>query len=285
MFNKTDLEQLASHGISVETANEQMQRFATGFPFLKLSASATVGHGIVKLDDEQQHEAIVRWQKYLADGGEVAKFVPASGAASRMFKALFAFVNGSEQTAEADTPVGRLLADLDKLPFLGQLNETTQRLYGADAPTLLEQGRHKDIIAAIILPEGMNYGALPKALLTFHRYADGNIRTPLEEHMAEGATTAASHGVVKLHFTVSADHRKIFEEKIKEVLPGMEARYGVKYDISISEQKPSTDTIAATLDNKPFRDSKDRLVFRPGGHGALIANLGDLDSADRKSVV
>lgn len=278
MFTQQDLEQLQAHGITPEQVQTQMKKFETGFPFLKLAASATPGHGIQALSPADEQAAVERWQAYLAQGGNVAKFVPASGAASRMFKALFAFVNGNEETAPADSPVGKLLANLDKLPFLAELNATTLKLYGADAPALLAAGRHKDIIAAIILPEGMNYGALPKALLTFHRYADASTRTPLEEHLAEGAQTAASHGIVKLHFTVSHDHYDLFLNKLHTAVPAMEAKYGVKYDISISEQKPSTDTIAATLDNQPFRDDNGKLVFRPGGHGALIANLGDLDS-------
>ncbi len=279
MFNNQDLEQLTAHGISRNTAESQMARFASGFPFLKLAGSATVGKGICKLDADSEDKAIARWQQYLADGGEVAKFVPASGAASRMFKALFSFVNGDEDTAKEGSPVAALLANLENLPFINELNATTVKLYGMPTDALLAAGRQKEIISAIIGNEGMNYGALPKAMLTFHKYENGDTRTPLEEHLAEGAQTAATNGKVNLHFTVSADHRKLFEDKIKEVQKGMEDRYGVKYDISLSEQKPSTDTLAATLDNQPFRTDDGKLVFRPGGHGALIANLGDMDSA------
>ncbi len=279
MFTEKDLNQLSARGISPEQAESQMRRFAIGFPYLKLHGSAAVGHGIKALTSAEEAEAIARWSQFLADGGEVAKFVPASGAASRMFKALFAFVNGSEETAPEGSPVARLLESLDKLPFIAELDAVAERLYGMSSKALLEAGRHKDIINAIISKEGMNYGALPKALLTFHRYAGGATRTPLEEHLAEGAQTAASHGVVNLHFTVSADHRKLFEAKINEAVKPMESKFGVKYNISLSEQKPSTDTLAATLDNEPFRDDEGKLVFRPGGHGALIANLGDMDSA------
>ena len=279
MFTEKDLTQLASHGISPEVAKAQMQRFATGFPYLKLAGSAAVGHGIHALTPQQEDFAIARWKQYLADGGEVAKFVPASGAASRMFKALFAFVNGSADVAEEGSPVAKILANLDNLAFINELNDTTVRLYGMPAKALLEAGRQKEIISAIISEEGMNYGNLPKALLTFHRYADGSERTPLEEHLAEGAQTAATHGKVNLHFTVSSNHRKLFEKKIDEAVKPMEDKFGVKYDISLSEQKPSTDTLAATPDNEPFRDDNGNLVFRPGGHGALIENLGDMDSA------
>ena len=279
MFTENDLKQLASHGITVEQADAQMRRFATGFPYLKLYGSAAVGCGIKALSGAEEAEAIARWKQFLADGGEVAKFVPASGAASRMFKAMYAFVNGPDDIAPDGSPVAKLLAALDSLPFIGELDAATVRLYGMSAKALREAGRQKEIISALISKEGMNYGALPKAMLTFHRYADGSTRTPLEEHLAEGAQTAASHGVVNLHFTVSADHRKLFEEKIKETVKPMEDHFGVKFNISLSEQKPSTDTLAATLDNQPFRDDEGKLVFRPGGHGALIANLGDMDSA------
>lgn len=279
MFTEKDLTQLASHGIAPEVAEAQMQRFVTGFPYLKLSGSAAVGHGIHALTPQEEEFAISRWKQYLDDGGEVAKFVPASGAASRMFKALFAFVNGSADKAEEGSPVANILDNLENLAFINELNDTTVRLYGMPAKALLEAGRQKEIISAIISEEGMNYGNLPKALLTFHKYADGSERTPLEEHLAEGAQTAATRGKVNLHFTVSANHRELFEKKIDEAVRPMEDKFGVKYDISLSEQKPSTDTIAAALDNKPFRDDNGNLVFRPGGHGALIENLGDMDSA------
>lgn len=278
MFTPSDLDQLRAHGIAQDTAEAQMQRFSTGFPYLRLGGSAAAGHGITVLDDAQQHEAVERWKKYLADGGDVAKFVPASGAASRMFKALFAFVNGTDEQAAPGSPVAALLAGLDRLPFIKELDDTCRRLYDAPARALLDAGRQKDIISAIVGSRGMNYGALPKAMLTFHRYGADETRTPLEEHLAEGAQTAATGGVVKLHFTVSADHRKLFEDKITAALPDMEKRFGVKFHISLSEQKPSTDTLAANTDNTPFRDADGRLVFRPGGHGALIENLADMDS-------
>ncbi len=278
MFDTSDLALMASKGISKETAEAQLKRFATGFPYLNLAGSATVGRGIMRLTPEEEEAAIARWKKYLADGGEVMKFVPASGAASRMFKALFSFVDGDEATPAPGSPVAELIDHISETPFAAELDATCQRLHGKTAAQLIAEGRQKDVIAAIIRPEGMNYGQLPKALLTFHRYNDG-VRTSLEEQLAEGAQTAATDGKVKLHFTVSADHRKLFEEKIAAILPTIEKKTGLKFDISMSEQKPSTDTIAADPDNKPFRTTDGKLVFRPGGHGALIENLNDVDSA------
>ncbi|MDE5567912.1 MAG: DUF4301 family protein [Muribaculaceae bacterium] len=278
MLNQNDLAQIAGKGVSAETVEKQLKQFSTGFPYLKLAGSATIGHGIIKLSSEQEEEAIARWKKYLSDGGEVMKFVPASGAASRMFKALFSFVDGEEDTPKPGSPVAELLAHIEETPFYDELSDVCKRLYNKSIAELIDENRAKDVIAAIIRPEGLNYGQLPKALLTFHKYNDG-VRTSLEEQLIEGAQTAAANGKVRLHFTVSADHRKLFEKKISEVLPAIEAKTGLKFDISMSEQKPSTDTVAATVDNELFRDDNGKLVFRPGGHGALIENLNDIDSA------
>lgn len=278
MLNQNDLAQIAGKGVSAETVEKQLKQFSTGFPYLKLAGSATIGHGIVKLSPEQEEEAIARWKKYLSDGGEVMKFVPASGAASRMFKALFSFVDGKEDTPAPGSPVAELIAHIEETPFYEELSDVCKHLYNKSVSQLIDEKRAKDVIAAIIRPEGLNYGQLPKALLTFHKYND-DVRTSLEEQLVEGAQTAAADGKVRLHFTVSADHRKLFEKKISEVLPAIEAKTGLKFDISMSEQKPSTDTVAATVDNQLFRDDNGKLVFRPGGHGALIENLNDVDSA------
>ncbi|MDE6099331.1 MAG: DUF4301 family protein, partial [Muribaculaceae bacterium] len=273
-----DLKQLDAKGISIEKLEAQLADFRNGFPFLKLAGSAVKGKGIQQLDRQDEEAAIQRWRRYLADGGDVQKFVPASGAASRMFKDLFAFVNGDSLVPAEGSAPAQLVARLDDVPFKAELDEATTRLYGMDARAMAEAGRYKELIGAIILPEGMNYGQLPKAMLTFHRYADGTARTSLEEQFAEGAQTAATGGKVKVHFTVSANHRSLFEKKIAEVKPLMEKKFGVEYQVSMSEQKPATDTVAATPENEPFRDTDGNIVFRPGGHGALIENLNDLDS-------
>ena len=278
MFREEDLTLLNKKGITPEQAEAQLKRFATGFPYLKITDVARIGHGITCLSESAQEEAIERWRQYLADGGEVCKFVPASGAASRMFKALFEFVDGpTEQPAEG-SPVAELIENIDKMAFYADLDEAVNRIHGTDVASLKAAGRYKDIIAAIIKPEGLNYGNLPKGLLKFHNYTEG-ARTPIEEQLVEGAQTAAnSDGVVNLHFTVSGNHRALFEEKLAQVIPAISEKYGVTFNVSLSEQKPSTDTIAANPDNTPFMED-DLLLFRPGGHGALIQNLNDMQSA------
>ncbi|MDE6487543.1 MAG: DUF4301 family protein [Muribaculaceae bacterium] len=278
MLTEKDLEGLRKRGITTEQFDSQMQRFATGFPYLKLQGSARPDAGIHVLDEAEQESAIGRWERFLADGGRAAKFVPASGAASRMFKALFAFADGDTQTAPAGSPVAELADNLDRLPFRAELDAAAARMFNVDAAALVAAGRHRDLVSAIIRPEGMNYGALPKALLTFHSYEGGNTRTSLEEQLYEGVQTVAAEGRVDIHFTVSADHRTLFEEKLAKAVPAVEAATGVKINVSLSEQKPSTDTPAAALDGTPFRNDAGEIVFRPGGHGALIENLNDLDA-------
>ena len=275
----SDLNQLQAKGISTEVFEAQMKRFQTGFPFLRIVDSARVGEGIKKLTPEEEQQAIARWKEYRNDGGEAFKFVPASGAASRMFKALFAFIDGEEAVPAEGSDVDKFIKGLPRMPFRAELEATCKKLYGKGIDELIGESRQKDIVAALLRAEGMNYGQLPKGLLLFHSYADG-ARTPLEEHLVEGAQTAAdNNGVVNLHFTVSPEHRKLFQKRIDAVVPALEKRLGVKYNINLSEQKSSTDTAAANADNTPFRQDDGSLLFRPGGHGALIENLNDINSA------
>ncbi len=280
MLTPNDLEQLSQKGITPEKLQSQLDRFATGFPYMRLAGSAQIGNGIKRLSPEEEEEMIACWQEYLTKGGEALKMVPASGAASRMFKALFEFVDGSEDVPAAGSPVAELIANIEKTAFHDELDATLVKLHGRKIAQSVSEGKYKEIIAALIKPEGMNYGNLPKGLLLFHNY-DGTLpRTALEEQLAEGAQMAkGADGIVRLHFTVSPAHRQLFIDKIAAVAPALEAKFGVKYDITLSEQKSSTDTVAANADNTPFRDDNGSIVFRPGGHGALIENLGDLDSA------
>ena len=143
-----------------------------------------------------------------------------------------------------------------------------RRCLEKDISALVSEGNYKAVVAALLEAAGLNYGALPKGLLKFHRYEDGN-RTPLEEHLVEGALYAANkNGKVNVHFTVSPEHRRLFEALVADKAAVYAKKYGVDYNVTFSEQKPSTDTIAADMDNQPFRDNG-KLLFRPGGHGAF----------------
>ncbi len=278
-MNSQDKQTLAAKGISAEQVEAQLNRFKTGFPELQIVDSATVGHGIMRLSAEEQKAAAARWEQYLAQGGEACKFVPASGAASRMFKALFSFVDGPDAEPAPGSDVAQVIDRIADFAFFPELNAVCLAAYGKSVAELKAEGKCKEIISAIILGTGLNYGQLPKGLLLFHSYGSG-ARTPLEEQIAEGAATAVRpRGTLHLHFTVSPDHRKLFERKLAETVPAAEAKYGIKIQVELSEQKKSTDTIAANPDGTPFRQADGSLLFRPGGHGALIENLNDIRSA------
>lgn len=273
-----DKTMLREKGVTEEQLQQQVERFKSGFPYLHIYDSARPGEGITVLSSREEEEAVARWEKYLADGGEVTKFVPASGAASRMFKALFAFVDSEAAFAEKGSDVDQLLANIHDVAFFDQLDQALRKIHaGMGVDELLAVGNQKAVIRGIISPEGLNYGNLPKGLLTFHRSADGT-RTPVEEQLMEGAQSARmADGTVKLHLTVSPNHREAFTAKLSEAVPAIEDRMGVKINVTMSEQKPSTDTVAVNEDNTLFREDG-KLVFRPGGHGALIQNLNDLDA-------
>ena len=189
MLSAEDKVQLTARGVSEEQLLSQVERFKTGFPFLKIYDSARPGEGITVLTPQQEEQAVARWNKYLADGGDVCKFVPASGAASRMFKALFGFVDGSEDKAPEGSDVDRLLKDIHNVAFFDELDSVLRKTTGNGVDELLAEGRQKDVIRGIISADGLNYGNLPKGLLTFHR-ADNGTRTPVEEQLMEGAQSA-----------------------------------------------------------------------------------------------
>ena len=276
MLSERDLMQIADKGISEKQIENQLNEFKTGFPFLRLEAAASVERGIVATTAESRDKYEKCWEQFKAAGNKVVKFVPASGAASRMFKDMFAFVD-----AEYDKPTTdfekKYFDNIEKFAFYDELNEACLKNEGKDIPTLLADGNFKAVASQMLRPEGLNYGQLPKGLLLFHKYAEGP-RTPMEEHLVEAALYAASNGEAHIHFTVSHEHMPLFRQKVADKVDFYSKKYGVKYDISFSEQKPSTDTVAANPDNTPFRNADGSLLFRPGGHGALIENLNEIDA-------
>lgn len=274
MLSLQDKEQLAKKGISEAQIADQLASFEKGFPYLKLEAAASVGKGIIVPEMDGYLNA---WEEYKKGEGCIVKFVPASGAASRMFKNLFEFLGGNHETPISDFEK-KFFDNIVKFAFYEDLNTTCVALYGKDIPSLIADEQHKLVVAALLEDAGLNYGQLPKGLLKFHSYADGS-RTPLEEHLVEGALYAKGKtGQVNVHFTVSPEHRALFEALVLEKSSQYAKKYGVGYNISFSEQKNSTDTVAVDMENKPFRNTDGSLLFRPGGHGALIENLNDLDA-------
>lgn len=270
-----DVVLLEKKGITPEQLDEQLDMIAKGFPWLNIEAAATPGNGIAVLSPEMEAGSVRIWDEFRANGGSVLKMVPASGAASRMFKNVFAFVNGASD--KPDEFMKKFFDNIGKFAFFPHLNAVCVNLYGKSVFTLIDEGRYKDVARALVEKDGLNYGQLPKALLQFHKII-GDSRTSLEEHLAEGAQYAADrNGLVRVHFTVSENHLPLVKLKVEEAAKVLALFYGVKYEISYSVQKPSTDTVAANKDNTPYRE-KGHLFFRPGGHGALIENLNDLDA-------
>lgn len=277
MLTQQDKALLAKKGISEQTVEDELETFKKGFPYLKLYAAATVGNGIESLSPDDQDFYLKAWEAYTKNDKKIVKFVPASGAASRMFKDLFGFLDAAYDVPTTDYEK-TFFGNIHGFAFFDDLNAACQKLYGKDIDTLLGEGHYKDVVAALLGEQGLNYGQLPKGLLKFHHYDKGN-RTPLEEHLVEGALYATNKsGEVNVHFTVSPQHNELFRKKVAEVVDTYAKRYDVHYNVSFSEQKPSTDTIAVDMNNEPFRNEDGSLLFRPGGHGALIENLNDIDA-------
>lgn len=255
-FSEKDSAQIKTHDLSSDKVERQIEDFKNGFEYLTIDRAAVTGDGILTVDDDTAVRSIdiyAEQQQHL----RIVKFVPASGAATRMFKDLFEFVNDGK-----DSPaVEEVLKKIEKFAFSDKLPKNASS---------------KETIRAIV--EGtLNYGSMPKALIEFHKYPDGS-RTAAEEHLAEGAMYAASNNVARIHFTVSPEHKQSFEALFDRILGKYEEHYGIKYNITFSFQKNSTDTIAVNPDNTPFRNDDGTLLFRPAGHGALIENLNDIDA-------
>ena len=267
---------LTSRGVTEESVNQQLKMFQNGFPFLRILGPAVTGDGIMTISDNDVEKYQAAWDNYRMQGHRIVKFVPASGAASRMFKDLFAFLEADYQVPQSACEQA-FFANIHQFAFYDELNKCCVANKGKDIDALMEAQDYKTIVSLLLEPAGMNYGTLPKGLLSFHRYAN-ETRTPFEEHLVESALYASADGTAKIHFTVSGSHLPLFQSLADKQTKYFSQRFGIGFDISFSEQKKSTDTIAVNADNTPFRDQNGDLLFRPGGHGALIENLNDLDA-------
>ena len=271
MLTDKDLKQISERNITEEQVSQQVAQLKRGTAYVQLIRPATIGDGILRMSPEQ---VTTMTQAYDEDKEfyQFTKFVPASGAASRMFKDLFSFIENGTDTKFTDI----FFAHIHCFAFADDLEQACQNLYGKGIDMLMKENRKVDIVKALLLEDGLAYGKLPKALLKFHHY-EGFNRLALEEHLVEAAQYATdTDGIARLHFTVSTEHEKPFLEAIGKIKKDYEQKYGVRYEITYSFQKPSTDTVAIDANGDLFRESDGKLLFRPGGHGALIENLNDL---------
>ena len=275
MFTEKDLADIQKRGSNPLTVKQQIENFVTGFPFLQLIKAATINDGIIRLTEQETVESIHYFEEKVTEGINLLKFVPASGAASRMFKVLYEAkdkltTGASETEVKTQKDIQYFFDHLNRFAFYADLKKVAGK-----AP---EELSALEVLTLLLNEKGLNYGNLPKGLLKFHNYPDSS-RTSFEEHCAEGALYGRkSDGNIAMHFTVSPEHQPKFEAHLTEIQPKYEKKFEATYSISFSQQKTSTDTISVTPENEPFRNKDGSLLFRPGGHGALLANLNELDA-------
>ncbi|WP_419212868.1 DUF4301 family protein [Maribacter sp. X9] len=278
-LTENDERQLKNKGITKEKMLHQIETFKEGIPFVKLKNAAVIGNGILKFSEAEEKELIRLYDAKL-EGLDILKFIPASGAASRMFKALFNFLevyNPKEESLDAylkrtnDKDIEVFSKGLENFPFYHKVMDRLPEVIDSE-------GERVYLFVSELLGENsLNYGFYPKGLLPFHKY-DDVAATPFEEHLKEGALYAGSKGKAKLHFTVSEQHEDMFNSEFEKAAPRVSKNTGIEYDVDYSYQKSSTDTLAVDMDNKPFRNEDGTVLFRPGGHGALIENLNEQDA-------
>lgn len=281
MFTQVQNKQLSDRGITAEQAFAQLEIFRKGINPVKLNKPCTPDDGIEVYDETEIERYISLFQKEKSHFSMV-KFVPASGAASRMFKALFeAYSDLLEQPSNSNNllsnspEIAGFFKSLKDYPFYDDLNSIC-KAHKSDLETLLKSGKFADILNFLLSDNGLSYGSLPKGLLKFHKYRD-ETRTAFEEHFSEASQFLADrNNNIKIHFTVSPEHLKLFKELSNKLINKYLEKYYVKFLIEFSVQKPSTDTLAVNMNNEPFIQQGGLLHFRPGGHGALLENMQDL---------
>ncbi|MFS4468751.1 DUF4301 family protein [Maribacter sp. 2210JD10-5] len=278
-LTEKDVQQLREKGIPKEKVEDQIRTFKEGIPFVNLKNAAVVGDGIYKFSEEEEKELISLFEKK-SDGLSILKFVPASGAASRMFKALFNFLDAydpAEESLEAylertnDKDIKTFSEGIERFPFYKKVKDRLDTEFtskGAEVYAFVNE---------ILSENALNYGFFPKGLLPFHKYVE-DTATPFEEHLKEGALYASAKNESKLHFTISEQHETMFNFELNEVREKIANDTNTTFHVDYSFQKPSTDTIAVDMNNKPFRNTDGSILFRPGGHGALIENLNEQDA-------
>jgi hypothetical protein len=277
MFSEKETMQFEEKGISRNQLEWQLNILQKGVPFIKLDREAAIADGIICLTKND----IKKYHKYYTEAIalSVIKFVPASGAASRMFKDLFEFIETAKinQKGNMEPLIKTFFTNLNKFAFFNELKKIIEKK-GYSINELINSKNYSLILEFLLSKEGLNYGTLPKGLLHFHKYKNES-RTSFEEHLCEGALYGYIKGnPVRLHFTVSPEHLQQFKFLLKEKIDSLEKRFETKYEVDFSIQKPSTDTIAVDIDNKLFHLDNGKILFRPGGHGALIDNLNELDA-------
>lgn len=274
MLSPNDVRQIEAHGCRPEMVEQQLENFRKGFPFLQLIEAASVFHGVIVLNENEieRYNSIYELRK--KEDFDILKFVPASGAATRMFEPLYSALTQLQSGKELNQIQDDVQLFLENLAQFAFYDDLVLHLPFNRKPNSAQEACRA--IEALLTEKGLNYGRLPKALLPFHR-CNESVRTSIEEHLIEGALYAKNNrNKVRLHFTVSKEHQQAVNELIDQLQPGLESRWGANFEICLSNQKPATDSIAVTPENELLRNPDGSLFFRPAGHGALIENLNDI---------
>ncbi len=283
-FTEKDIQQIENKGLTLAQIQSQLELFETGVPFVNLHSAATINNGILKCSEaEKAHH--INYFDTKRNGVSIAKFVPASGAATRMFKTLFRFIDeyvpedesiNSFVNKHKDADLSLFFVGMEKLPFYEKVLEQLKVFYPDHAT--FSSDRQKLLFVKTMMDEDkMNYGFYPKGLLPFHEYKD-HLATAFEEHLFEAALYASTNNTAFLHFTISEIYKKMFDDEFARIQDIVEHKTNTKFHISFSYQKGSTDTIAVTPENELFREEDGQLSFRPSGHGALLENLNQLNA-------
>ena len=271
MLSKDDKKQLSEKGFDLQQVEKQIKNFINGFPFADITQAATLNNGIKFIDDTEKKSLISIYDAF-SENNKITKFVPASGAASRMFKNLYGFLD-KNISVEQDEFINTFYNNISKFAFYNDLKSTLEK----DNINISED-RIKDLISYLLNDKGLNYGNLPKGLLLFHKY-ENEIRTAFAEHLTEASLYAKSKdGMSNLVFTVSGEHKELFIDLFNKIKPIYESKYKTTFSIEFTEQLASTDIIAVNLDNTLYKNEDGDFLFRPGGHGALIENLNKITS-------
>jgi hypothetical protein len=273
LFSPRDLRQMASMGLAPEEAARQVALFRHPPPHTRVLRPCRPGDGIRSIPPSEHSGLLARYETAVCEA-RIGKLVPASGAATRMFNDLLAFL-AAPTGAELPPAVRTFFDNLDRFAFRDDL-AAILATHGIDLAGEVRNGDHLLVLGYLLEDSGLGYAELPKGLLPFHRYPEG-ARTPFEEHLIEAAAVARGQGGrCLLHFTVSPEHQERFERLLDRVRPAYEERCDCRFEVSFSIQGHSTDTLAVDLQNRPFRLADGTLLFRPGGHGALLDNLNAL---------
>jgi len=282
-FTDQDIQQIEKKGLTLKKVKSQIELFKSGLPLINLQSAATTDNGIKKLSDAEKEHYISYFDSN-RNQNSILKFVPASGAATRMFKTQFNFLeayNPDEETINSfinrnkDSDLSVFLVGIEKLPFYKNVTDALET-YFPEFESLSNDKQKYLFVKTMLDEDKLNYGFYPKGLLPFHKYKD-HVATAFEEHLFEAALYASSNSEAALHFTISEKYKDIFDDEFSRIQKIVERKTKTKFHISFSFQKDSTDTVAVTPNNEPFRVDG-HLVFRPSGHGALLENLNDFDA-------